>query len=76
MNRRKRESCSVFIHCLTILCITYFICIYTQVYVQHLLKNNKETVWKLIHTDNAHIYICGCVHFRTSPKNQKHAETS
>lgn len=30
-----------------------------KVYVQHLLKNNKETVWKLIHTDNAHIYICG-----------------
>ncbi|XP_077063679.1 P450 (cytochrome) oxidoreductase b [Siphateles boraxobius] len=30
-----------------------------KVYVQHLLKNNKETIWKLIHTDNAHIYICG-----------------
>ncbi|XP_048015683.1 P450 (cytochrome) oxidoreductase b [Megalobrama amblycephala] len=30
-----------------------------KVYVQHLLKNSKETVWKLIHTDNAHIYICG-----------------
>ncbi|XP_067306111.1 P450 (cytochrome) oxidoreductase b isoform X2 [Pseudorasbora parva] len=30
-----------------------------KVYVQHLLKKKKETVWKLIHTDNAHIYICG-----------------
>ncbi|XP_051965616.1 P450 (cytochrome) oxidoreductase b isoform X1 [Xyrauchen texanus] len=30
-----------------------------KVYVQHLLKNNKETVWRLVHTDNAHIYICG-----------------
>ncbi|XP_056329063.1 P450 (cytochrome) oxidoreductase b isoform X2 [Danio aesculapii] len=30
-----------------------------KVYVQHLLKNNKEAVWKLVHTDNAHIYICG-----------------
>ncbi|KAF7665570.1 hypothetical protein LDENG_00138290 [Lucifuga dentata] len=30
-----------------------------KVYVQHLLKNNKEEVWKLIHTENAHIYICG-----------------
>ncbi|KAK7156954.1 hypothetical protein R3I94_006873 [Phoxinus phoxinus] len=30
-----------------------------KVYVQHLLKNNKETLWKLIHTDTAHIYICG-----------------
>ncbi|XDV31783.1 hypothetical protein PO909_002740 [Leuciscus waleckii] len=30
-----------------------------KVYVQHLLKNNKETLWKLIHTENAHIYICG-----------------
>ncbi|KAF4103775.1 P450 (cytochrome) oxidoreductase b [Onychostoma macrolepis] len=30
-----------------------------KVYVQHLLKKNKETVWRLVHTDNAHIYICG-----------------
>ncbi|KAG1934715.1 P450 (cytochrome) oxidoreductase b isoform X1 [Pimephales promelas] len=30
-----------------------------KVYVQHLLKNNKEGLWKRIHTDNAHIYICG-----------------
>ncbi|XP_062329842.1 P450 (cytochrome) oxidoreductase b [Osmerus eperlanus] len=30
-----------------------------KVYVQHLLRNNKEHLWKLIHTDNAHIYICG-----------------
>ncbi|XP_043909715.1 NADPH--cytochrome P450 reductase [Protopterus annectens] len=30
-----------------------------KVYVQHLLKNNKEHLWKLIHTDNAHIYVCG-----------------
>lgn len=30
-----------------------------KVYVQHLLKKNKENVWKLIHTDNAHIYVCG-----------------
>ncbi|XP_033905906.1 NADPH--cytochrome P450 reductase-like isoform X2 [Acipenser ruthenus] len=30
-----------------------------KVYVQHLLKKNKENLWKLIHTDNAHIYICG-----------------
>ncbi|XP_073673827.1 P450 (cytochrome) oxidoreductase b isoform X2 [Garra rufa] len=30
-----------------------------KVYVQHLLKKNKEEVWRLVHTDNAHIYICG-----------------
>lgn len=30
-----------------------------KVYVQHLLKKNKEHLWKLIHTDNAHLYICG-----------------
>uniref|UniRef100_A0A8C2K312 NADPH--hemoprotein reductase n=1 Tax=Cyprinus carpio TaxID=7962 RepID=A0A8C2K312_CYPCA len=30
-----------------------------KVYVQHLLKKNKEAVWRLVHTDNAHIYICG-----------------
>uniref|UniRef100_A0A4W5LP76 NADPH--hemoprotein reductase n=1 Tax=Hucho hucho TaxID=62062 RepID=A0A4W5LP76_9TELE len=30
-----------------------------QVYVQHLLRTNKEDLWRQIHTDNAHIYICG-----------------
>ncbi|XP_072557394.1 NADPH--cytochrome P450 reductase-like isoform X2 [Paramormyrops kingsleyae] len=30
-----------------------------KVYVQHLMKKNKENLWKLIHTDNAHIYVCG-----------------
>ncbi|XP_064208443.1 NADPH--cytochrome P450 reductase isoform X1 [Anguilla rostrata] len=30
-----------------------------KVYVQHLLKKNKEHLWKLIHTENAHIYVCG-----------------
>ncbi|XP_057207943.1 P450 (cytochrome) oxidoreductase b isoform X2 [Triplophysa rosa] len=30
-----------------------------KVYVQHLLKNNKEAIWRLVHTDNAHIYVCG-----------------
>ncbi|KAJ8342848.1 hypothetical protein SKAU_G00327760 [Synaphobranchus kaupii] len=30
-----------------------------KVYVQHLLKQNKEHLWKLIHSENAHIYICG-----------------
>ncbi|KAJ4936059.1 hypothetical protein JOQ06_017583 [Pogonophryne albipinna] len=30
-----------------------------KVYVQHLLKNSKEHLWKLIHSDNAHIYVCG-----------------
>ncbi|PWA20469.1 hypothetical protein CCH79_00003706, partial [Gambusia affinis] len=30
-----------------------------KVYVQHHLKKNKEHVWKLINTDNAHIYVCG-----------------
>lgn len=30
-----------------------------KVYVQHLLKKNKEHLWNLIHTNNAHIYICG-----------------
>ncbi|XP_028840368.1 NADPH--cytochrome P450 reductase isoform X2 [Denticeps clupeoides] len=30
-----------------------------KVYVQHLLKKNKEHLWRLIHMDNAHIYICG-----------------
>ncbi|KAF4108336.1 NADPH--cytochrome P450 reductase isoform X1 [Onychostoma macrolepis] len=30
-----------------------------KIYVQHLLKNNKEQLWKLIHSNNAHIYVCG-----------------
>ncbi|KAJ8414511.1 hypothetical protein AAFF_G00037130 [Aldrovandia affinis] len=30
-----------------------------KVYVQHLLKNNKEHLWKLINTESAHIYVCG-----------------
>ncbi|KAJ8368749.1 hypothetical protein SKAU_G00087770 [Synaphobranchus kaupii] len=30
-----------------------------KVYVQNLLKKNKEHLWKLIDTENAHIYICG-----------------
>ena len=30
-----------------------------QVYVQHLLKKNKENVWKLVNEGNAHIYVCG-----------------
>ncbi|XP_072098911.1 NADPH--cytochrome P450 reductase-like [Mobula birostris] len=30
-----------------------------KVYVQHLLKKNKEHVWDLIHKENGHIYICG-----------------
>uniref|UniRef100_A0A8D0GNL2 NADPH--hemoprotein reductase n=1 Tax=Sphenodon punctatus TaxID=8508 RepID=A0A8D0GNL2_SPHPU len=30
-----------------------------KVYVQHLLKKNKEGLWKLIHEGNAHIYVCG-----------------
>ncbi|XP_017598453.1 PREDICTED: NADPH--cytochrome P450 reductase [Corvus brachyrhynchos] len=30
-----------------------------QVYVQHLLKKNKENVWKLIDEGMAHIYVCG-----------------
>uniref|UniRef100_A0A672HRS4 NADPH--cytochrome P450 reductase n=1 Tax=Salarias fasciatus TaxID=181472 RepID=A0A672HRS4_SALFA len=30
-----------------------------KIYVQHLLKNNKENIWKLVHSENAHIYICG-----------------
>uniref|UniRef100_A0AAY4D6I1 NADPH--hemoprotein reductase n=1 Tax=Denticeps clupeoides TaxID=299321 RepID=A0AAY4D6I1_9TELE len=29
------------------------------IYVQHILKKNKEELWRQIHTDNAHIYICG-----------------
>ncbi|KAL2096336.1 hypothetical protein ACEWY4_008484 [Coilia grayii] len=30
-----------------------------KVYVQHLLKNNKEEIWKQVHSNSAHIYICG-----------------
>uniref|UniRef100_A0A6Q2X1V8 NADPH--hemoprotein reductase n=1 Tax=Esox lucius TaxID=8010 RepID=A0A6Q2X1V8_ESOLU len=30
-----------------------------KVYVQHLLRANKEDLWRQIHKDNAHIYICG-----------------
>ncbi|KAI1893695.1 hypothetical protein AGOR_G00126340 [Albula goreensis] len=30
-----------------------------KVYVQHLLKKNKEHLWKLIDGENAHIYVCG-----------------
>ncbi|ROL54236.1 NADPH--cytochrome P450 reductase [Anabarilius grahami] len=30
-----------------------------KIYVQHLLKRNKEQLWKLIHSNNAHIYVCG-----------------
>nr|XP_009941230.1 PREDICTED: LOW QUALITY PROTEIN: NADPH--cytochrome P450 reductase [Opisthocomus hoazin] len=30
-----------------------------KVYVQHLLKKNKENIWKLVNEGNAHIYVCG-----------------
>ncbi|KAL7987044.1 hypothetical protein Chor_005963 [Crotalus horridus] len=30
-----------------------------KIYVQHLLKKNKEHVWKLINEGNCHIYVCG-----------------
>ncbi|OXB64731.1 hypothetical protein ASZ78_016258 [Callipepla squamata] len=30
-----------------------------MVYVQHLLKKNKEHIWKLVNDGNAHIYVCG-----------------
>nr|KAF6355772.1 cytochrome p450 oxidoreductase [Myotis myotis] len=30
-----------------------------KVYVQHLLKRDKEHLWKLIHEEGAHIYVCG-----------------
>lgn len=33
----------------------------SQVYVQHLLKKNKENVWKLVNEGMAHIYVCGYV---------------
>lgn len=32
-----------------------------KVYVQHLLWNNRESTWKLMQDDGAHIYICGFV---------------
>jgi len=30
-----------------------------KVYVQHLLKRDKEHLWQLIHEGGAHIYVCG-----------------
>ncbi|XP_023675147.2 NADPH--cytochrome P450 reductase isoform X1 [Paramormyrops kingsleyae] len=30
-----------------------------KVYVQHLMKRNKEHLWKLINADGAHVYVCG-----------------
>uniref|UniRef100_A0A3Q1FKK0 NADPH--hemoprotein reductase n=1 Tax=Acanthochromis polyacanthus TaxID=80966 RepID=A0A3Q1FKK0_9TELE len=30
-----------------------------KVYVQHHMKKNKEHIWKLVNSENAHIYICG-----------------
>lgn len=30
-----------------------------QVYVQHLLRRDKEHLWQLIHEAGAHIYVCG-----------------
>ncbi|KAM9317928.1 P450 (cytochrome) oxidoreductase b [Pholidichthys leucotaenia] len=30
-----------------------------KIYVQHLLKKNKEHVWKMVDAESAHIYICG-----------------
>ncbi|XP_027717482.1 NADPH--cytochrome P450 reductase [Vombatus ursinus] len=30
-----------------------------KVYVQHLMKQNKEHLWRLIHECGAHIYVCG-----------------
>ncbi|XP_044531565.1 NADPH--cytochrome P450 reductase [Gracilinanus agilis] len=30
-----------------------------KVYVQHLMKQNKEHLWRLIHEGSAHIYVCG-----------------
>ncbi|XP_026564441.1 NADPH--cytochrome P450 reductase [Pseudonaja textilis] len=30
-----------------------------KIYVQHLLRKNKEHVWKLISEGNGHIYVCG-----------------
>lgn len=31
----------------------------TKVYVQHLLRRDKEHLWELIHDGGAHIYVCG-----------------
>ncbi|XP_041948539.1 NADPH--cytochrome P450 reductase-like isoform X3 [Alosa sapidissima] len=30
-----------------------------KIYVQHLMKKNKEHLWRLIHSQNAHLYVCG-----------------
>ncbi|XP_031427484.1 NADPH--cytochrome P450 reductase isoform X2 [Clupea harengus] len=30
-----------------------------KIYVQDLMKENKEHLWKLIHSQNAHLYVCG-----------------
>lgn len=30
-------------------------------YVQHLLSQNKHTIWKLINDQNAYIYLCGSI---------------
>merc|ERR1712151_1165239 len=30
-----------------------------KTYVQHLLSQNKNTIWKLINDENACIYLCG-----------------
>ncbi|XP_062391923.1 NADPH--cytochrome P450 reductase isoform X1 [Sardina pilchardus] len=30
-----------------------------KIYVQHLMKQNKEHLWRLIHSQNAHLYVCG-----------------
>ncbi|XP_043859610.1 NADPH--cytochrome P450 reductase [Dromiciops gliroides] len=30
-----------------------------KVYVQHLMKQNKENLWRLIQEGSAHIYVCG-----------------
>ena len=32
-----------------------------KVYVQHLLKENKEVTWELVNTGGAYIYVCGGV---------------
>lgn len=32
-----------------------------KVYVQHLLANRAEETWKMIHDDNASIFVCGAV---------------
>ncbi|XP_020861302.1 NADPH--cytochrome P450 reductase [Phascolarctos cinereus] len=30
-----------------------------KVYVQHLMKQNKEHLWRLMHEGSAHVYVCG-----------------